>query len=274
MPGKNWQLCGRGVAVLVAATLLLGQTLVAQGLRGGDVKREFGYITLRDGVKLAYVIYRPLKEGRYPTLLEFSPYGVDGKPFDDTVKQYLGRGYAYAGIDIRGTSCSTGTMTMFDPLIARDGAEVIEWLGNQPWVNGVGMIGVSYPGHTQIFVASEQPKHLKAIAAGATTASTYREVWRPGGIFNHNFIGGPSVTVTMERSDELSGATTNATSRRRKPTPGTLTTRCWSIRYSMTGGKTAIRRITSVGSTYPRCSCSHGKTTRRRSAVHSACSGN
>ena len=196
MHGTNWRLRGVGIAVLAAATLVLGQTLVGQGLREGDVKREFGYITLRDGVKLAYVTYRPLKDGRYPTLLEFSPYGVDGKPFDDTsrptlaVRQFLERGYAYAGVDIRGTSCSTGTMTMFDPLIAQDGAETIEWLGNQPWVDGVGMIGNSYPGHTQIYVASARPTHLKAIAAGATTASTYREVWRPAGIFNHNFIGG------------------------------------------------------------------------------------
>ena len=190
MQGETWQLRGRGIAVLVATALALGQTLIAQGLREQNVQREFGYITLRDGVKLAYVTYRPLEDGRYPTLLEFSPYGVDGKLFDDMVKLCLGRGYAYAGVDIRGTSCSTGTMTMFDPLIAQDGAEVIEWLGTRPWVNGVGMIGNSYPGHTQIFVGSARPKHLKAIAAGATTASTYREVWRPAGIFNHNFIGG------------------------------------------------------------------------------------
>ena len=196
MHGTNWRLRGVGIAVLAAATLVLGQALVAQGLREGDVKREFGYVTLRDGVKLAYVTYRPVKDGRYPTLLEFSPYGVDGKPFDEpsrptrAVRRFLERGYAYAGVDIRGTSCSTGTMTMFDPLIAQDGAEVIEWLGNQPWVDGVGMIGNSYPGHTQIYVASARPRHLKAIAAGATTASTYREVWRPGGMFNHAFIGG------------------------------------------------------------------------------------
>ena len=196
MHGTNWRLRGVGIAVLAAATLVLGQTLVAQGLQERDVKREFGYITLRDGVKLAYVTYRPVKDGRYPTLLEFSPYGVDGKPFDEpsrptrAVRRFLERGYAYAGVDIRGTSCSTGTMTMFDPQIAQDGAEVIEWIGSQPWVDGVGMIGNSYPGHTQIYVASARPRYLKAIAAGATTASTYREVWRPGGMFNHAFIGG------------------------------------------------------------------------------------
>jgi putative CocE/NonD family hydrolase len=190
MFGKDSRLRGVKIAVLVAAALALGQPIVAQGLREQDVKREWGYITLRDGVKLSYVTYRPLKEGRYPVLLEFSPYGVDGTPFNDAVRQYLNRGYAYAGVDIRGTSCSTGAFTMFDPLIAQDGAEAIDWIGNQPWANGVGMIGNSYPGHTQIFVASARPKHLKAIAAGATTASTYREVWRPAGMFNHAFIGG------------------------------------------------------------------------------------
>ena len=189
-----------GIATFALATLVLGQPVLGQELREEDVTREFGYITLRDGTKLSYVTYRPAGEERYPILLEFSPYGVDGTPFRapenyaawrSVAGEYLERGYAYAGVDLRGTSCSTGTLSMFDPLIATDGAEVIEWLGTRPWSNGaIGMIGLSYPGHTQIFVASTQPPFLKAIAAGATTASTYREVWYPGGMFNHAFIGG------------------------------------------------------------------------------------
>jgi len=180
----------RRIALLVVAALACGQPLVAQGLKESDVKREFGYIALKDGTQLSYVTYRPLKEGKYPVLLEFSPYGVDGEPFSANVKMYLDRGYAYAGVDIRGTSCSSGTMSMFDPLLVTDGAQVVEWVGSRPWANGVGMIGNSYPGHTQLFVASARPKYLKAIAAGATTSSTYREVWRPGGMFNQSFIGG------------------------------------------------------------------------------------
>lgn len=179
-------------AVVVAAVAVwtLDSPLVSQTLRESDVRREFGYITLRDGVKLSYVTYRPAREGRYPTLLEFSPYGVDGAEFEQ-VRVYLERGYAYAGVDIRGTSCSGGTLSMFDPALADDGAQVVEWVGTRGWSDGgVGMIGVSYPGHTQIFTASRQPKHLKAIAAGALTASGYREAWRPGGMFNYAFIGG------------------------------------------------------------------------------------
>src|SRR5581483_3352024 len=136
----------------------------------------FGYIPTADGVKLSYVIYRPAKEGRYPVILEFSPYGMDGSQFA-AAKQYLDRGYAFAGVDIRGTSCSTGRLSMFDPILADDGATVVDWLGSQPWANGVGMVGMSYPGHTQIFTASKHPKHLKAIAPGALTASGYREAW-------------------------------------------------------------------------------------------------
>ena len=194
MPVKHLRRRVGRIAVLVAAALAFGHPLVAQGLQEKDVKREFGYITLRDGVKLSYVTYRPMKEGKYPVLLEFSPYGVDGTPFSNAVKQYLDRGYAYAGVDIRGTSCSTGTLSMFDPIIAPDGAEVVEWVGSRSWADGVGMIGVSYPGHTQIFTASARPKYLKAIAPGALTASGYREAWRPAGMFNQSFIGGWAFT--------------------------------------------------------------------------------
>ena len=74
---------------------------VSQELREKDAHREFGYLLLRDGVKLSYVIYRPTEGDRHPTLLEFSPYGVDGFEFSQ-VKRYLERGYPYAGVSIRG----------------------------------------------------------------------------------------------------------------------------------------------------------------------------
>jgi hypothetical protein len=30
--------------------------------------REYGYVPMKDGVRLAYILWRPQKEGRYPTL--------------------------------------------------------------------------------------------------------------------------------------------------------------------------------------------------------------
>lgn len=190
--------CARfsSVAAVVAAAIVLSQPLSAQQLNLQDVVRDYGYIPMGDGVKLGYVVYRPSREGRYPILLEYSPYNVDGNELQKNdvqgrIAEFLERGYAYAGVAIRGASCSQGELSMFDPVIADDGKQVVEWLAAQPWSTGaVGMIGISYPGHTQIFTAAKRPKGLKAITPYAVTSSAYREVWRPGGIFAVNFIGG------------------------------------------------------------------------------------
>ena len=65
---------------LFAISMVLASSRPSNGqeLKEQDVNREFGYIAMKDGVKLAYVIYRPTKEQRYPILLELSPYNVDG----------------------------------------------------------------------------------------------------------------------------------------------------------------------------------------------------
>lgn len=40
--------------------------------------REFGYVTLNDGVRLAYVAYRPSRDGKYPTIMQYDPYVAAG----------------------------------------------------------------------------------------------------------------------------------------------------------------------------------------------------
>ncbi len=47
-----------------------------------------------------------------------------------------------------------------------DSYDVIELVAAQHWVrhNSVGMVGLSYPGISQLFVGSAQPPHLAAIA--------------------------------------------------------------------------------------------------------------
>jgi putative CocE/NonD family hydrolase len=49
------------------------------------------------------------------------------------------------------------------------------------------MIGKSYPGITQLFVAEQNPPGLKAIAPGHFYSNVYRDVARPGGIQNYGF---------------------------------------------------------------------------------------
>lgn len=179
-----------GMAALLAAFLLApGQPAMAQGLTEQDVYREIGYVPMKDGVRLAYVVWRPKREGRYPTLVSYSPYATNGALFN-TVRPYLEKGYAYVGANIRGTSCSEGMYGLWSAFEGVDGAQVIEWAGTQPWSTGsVGMVGLSYPGHTQIMTAAQHPPHLKAIAASGLTASSYRDIWMVGGMFNVGMIG-------------------------------------------------------------------------------------
>ncbi|ESY30975.1 hypothetical protein X747_31695 [Mesorhizobium sp. LNJC384A00] len=49
-------------------------------------------------------------------------------------------------------------------MVGAYGAEVVEWIAKQPWSDGnVGMVGNSYSGSSQLWVAAERPAHLKAI---------------------------------------------------------------------------------------------------------------
>ena len=103
-------------------------------------------------------------------------------------------GYAQIGVSIRGTSCSSGSFDFFEHAQAQDGVDVIKWIAAQPWSNGkVGMIGKSFPGITQLFVAEacagdpECSAHLVTIAPGHHYGDAYRDVAYPGGIFNYSF---------------------------------------------------------------------------------------
>ena len=56
---------------------------------------------------------------------------------------------------MRGSGCSGGVIDLFDYPTTADGYDIIEIVARQPWVLGdkVGMIGISFPGISQLFVA-------------------------------------------------------------------------------------------------------------------------
>jgi putative CocE/NonD family hydrolase len=160
-----------------------------QGFVEQDARSEYGYLPMLDGTRLAYVVWRPRKRGRYPTVLHYSAYAESGVQFE-AVKRFLEAGYAYVGVNVRGTGSSEGVYSYYQPIEGPDGAEVVEWAAAQPWSTGnVGMIGSSYGGHTQIKVAALQPPHLKAIVPIATEGSEYRDEGMAGGLFNAGLLG-------------------------------------------------------------------------------------
>lgn len=150
--------------------------------------RETGYLKVRDGVELAYEVVRPAGGATHPTLLTYDGYDAGRNPDAGYAARYVPRGYALAGLSIRGTGCSGGEFDFFQPSEGPDGFEMVEWIARQPWSDGnVGMIGKSYPGITQLFVAEAQPPHLRAITPGHFYADAYRDVAFPGGILNYGF---------------------------------------------------------------------------------------
>ena len=81
---------------------------------------------------------------------------------------------------------------------------MIEAVAAQPWVQGgtVGMVGISFPGITQLFVAKTRPPHLAAITPLSVLDDTYDTLY-PGGIFNNGFALG----WAKDREDDARPAT-------------------------------------------------------------------
>jgi uncharacterized protein len=183
---------------LIVTTFMFGTAADAQSSHRewtDGYPRQFGYVTMKDGVKLAYVAYLPQAKGRFPTVLQYEPYwGATSGPWWpgawQVARMWLKNGYAVVFASVRGTGCSQGVFNFFfEPQQGPDGAALIDWIATQSWSDRrVGMIGVSYPGHTQILVAAQHPKFLKAIEAASITSNIYREAFYPGGIFNVAFV--------------------------------------------------------------------------------------
>jgi hypothetical protein len=152
------------------------------------------YITARDGTRLAAMVRPPLgktlADGPFPTVVEYSGYAAadpDNPQASTLISSFLG--FATVGVNMRGSGCSGGVLDLFDLPTTADGYDIIEAVAAQSWVKGgkVGMVGISFPGISQLFVAGAQPPHLAAVAPLSVIADIYRAPGFPGGIFNNGF---------------------------------------------------------------------------------------
>jgi len=174
------------LALSTAASALAQQGGAPRELAEQDVRREFGYVLMKDGVRLASVVWLPKAAGRYPIVFAYGPYNEDAAAFQ-RARRFLDAGYGFLGVNMRGTGCSEGIDTegggSRPATVGRDGADVVEWAARQPWSSGsVGMVGTSYEGELQFAVAANSPPHLKAIVPSGISAADYRESYVPGGM--------------------------------------------------------------------------------------------
>ncbi len=145
---------------------------------------------MRDGVRLATDVYLPARngktvEGRFPVLLERTPYNKNGRRKLGPV--VAPHGYAVLVQDCRGRYASEGQFTPFDD--GEDGYDTIEWAAAQPWSNGqVGTFGGSYTGMNQYSAATFRPPHLVGMFIQMAGASLYESVSYPGGAPNASWV--------------------------------------------------------------------------------------
>ena len=170
-------------------------------------------ITMDDGLVLRCDIFRPVKEGKYPVILTYGPYGKWLR-FEDFYKDQWRRmvknhpdvptgstnkyqnwevvdpekwvpdGYVVIRVDSRGAGRSPGIIDIWSLREAQDQAICVDWAGVQPWSSGkVGLNGISYYAENQWQTAALQPKHLSAICTWEGAADFYRDMAHHGGIF-------------------------------------------------------------------------------------------
>jgi putative CocE/NonD family hydrolase len=165
-------------------------------------KKDTTMIRMRDGIRLFTVIYTPTLPGKFPFMIERTPYGADDGC--DTCKTFnfspypafadMARdGYIFVFQDIRGKFKSEGQMEMNKPMYhttdpsaideSTDTYDTVDWLvKNVSNNNGkAGIRGVSYDGWLAMVASVDPHPALKAASEQATPADMFL-----GDDFHHN----------------------------------------------------------------------------------------
>jgi putative CocE/NonD family hydrolase len=162
----------------------------------------------RDGVTLRADIYHPAGNGKYPVLLQRTPYNKAGA--EDFERSAALRGYLVVVQDVRGRYASEGDWYPFKYEM-NDGYDAVEWAAALPDSNGkVGMWGGSYVGATQMLAAISHPPHLAGICP-VVTASNYHENWTyQGGAFEQWFNESWTSGLAQDTANRALRGQTNA----------------------------------------------------------------
>ncbi len=207
-----------GITVVTVAASQPAQNFYANQ----NLKKGFNYITTRDGTTLSAYVTFPAGDPPYATVVDYSGYNpsqpgapiagaptalcpslpvICDSPNDPSAEIAAALGFATVSVNMRGTGCSGGAYDYFEELQLLDGYDTIEAVAAQDWVLGhrVAMTGLSYPGISQLFVASTHPPSLAAITPLSVIGNTYTTA-RPGGIFNDGFALG-WITSVVDKAD-------------------------------------------------------------------------
>ena len=176
-------------------------------------------VKMRDGVVLRADIYRPRQDGRFPVLLQRTPYGKRGEA--DFGRTAAADGFVVVVQDTRGRYASEGEWYPFLHE-SDDGYDTVEWLAAQPWADGqVGTMGGSYCGSDQSALATLNPPHLKTMIVAVGASSYYHASMRQNGALELRFmIYAFRMATTSQAASRRSPGTASQTSTTAAATPG------------------------------------------------------
>jgi len=213
---------------------------VAPVPRGGDIpqrfdapRAEFQYIRrevripMRDGVKLYAVLIVPRQSGKFPIMLDRTPYSADKAterggfgPWPENILSPLNAelvraGYIVAIEDVRGKYKSEGEYVMNRPLKgplnptavdhSTDAYDTIDWLvKNISESNGrVGSFGTSYDGFTALMTLVNPHPALKASVPINPMVDVWKgDDWFHNGAFREEMIGYVYGQTANRKSEE------------------------------------------------------------------------
>lgn len=169
------------VAMFLGAVTAMAQTDVSSPAGNGERVISV-MVPMRDGTKLATKIFLPQAEGKYPVVLQRTPYNKENwlKGHD----MWTQNGYIYVVQDCRGRFESEGH---WYPFFAeqQDGYDMLAWIHQQPWSNGkVGMFGPSYNALVQF--AAMQGGGAPLVTSLIPTfvhGDAWERGWYTGGVF-------------------------------------------------------------------------------------------
>ncbi|MFO1095636.1 MAG: CocE/NonD family hydrolase [Planctomycetaceae bacterium] len=148
-------------------------------------------VPMRDGVKLATDVYRPVRDGRRaddrrPVILIRTPYGK-GNGESAEGKYFAAHGYVVVLQDTRGRYRSEGIWHFLTD-DGQDGYDCADWIVAQPWSNGrIGMMGTSYVGGTQHALAMSGSPNLATVIPVDAVSNMGRQSMRNAGAFELRF---------------------------------------------------------------------------------------
>ncbi len=195
--------------------LVLGAVIWLASCAAHPVPRSFKVliqqnapVKMRDGVTLRADIYRPDAAGKFPVLLERTPYNKAAEV--ETAYKDAAHGYVVIIQDCRGRYASEGEWYPFKHE-SQDGYDTVEWAAALPYSDGkVGMFGGSYVGATQMLAAISHPPHLAGIFP-TVTASNYHRNWTyQGGAFTQWFDESWTSGLAQNTLDRQVASDTNA----------------------------------------------------------------